>query len=261
VTTVDTVTAANSFFASAGKPSAPASTQAAAVEGAATPTAVTPPARVARGDSHPEHGNPGAHRQGASLIDFATLRAAQESASAASAGGSDGKTGKSASNPGGLSEAELKMVAELKARDAEVKRHEQAHANAGGQYSGQPSYSYQRGPDGRNYAVDGSTPIDVSPVAGNPEATVRKMEVVKRAAMAPAEPSGQDRAVASRAQAEQSKARAEAAAQRREETAAAAAEATAEATSPSEPGDAGNAAATAYGRESAGQPPTLLAVA
>ncbi len=249
MTTVDTVTAANSFFASAGKPSAPASTQAAAVEGAVTPTAITPPARAARGDSHPKHGNPGAHRQGASLIDFATLRAAQESAS-------DGKTGKSASNPGGLSEAELKLVAELKARDAEVRRHEQAHANAGGQDSGQPSYSYQRGPAGRNYAVDGSTPIDVSPVAGNPEATVRKMEVVKRAAMAPAEPSGQDRAVASRAQAEQSKARAEAAAQRGEEAAAAA-----EDSSPSQPGDAGNAAATAYGHESAGQPPTLLAVA
>ncbi|HJP21592.1 MAG: putative metalloprotease CJM1_0395 family protein [Alphaproteobacteria bacterium] len=98
--------------------------------------------------------------------------------------------------------------------------------------------------------------MDVSPIAGNPDATIRKMEVVKRAAMAPAEPSGQDRAVASRAQAEESKARAEAAAQRREE----AVEARTETAGQSEPGDVGSAAA-AYGGEPDAEAPTLLAVA
>ncbi len=80
------------------------------------------------------------------------------------------------------------------------------------------------------------------------------MEVVKRAAMAPAEPSGQDRAVASRAQAEESKARAEAAAQRREE----AVEARTETAGQSEPGDVGSAAA-AYGGEPDAEAPTDLA--
>jgi|TARA_B100000315_G_scaffold159283_1_gene147798 hypothetical protein len=250
VTTVDTVTAANTYFGSASKPSPATSVHAPASEGAATVAAVPAPARTARGDSHHGQGNPNARHQGASLVDFANLRAAQESGNA---GNGDSK---SATNPSGLSEAELKLVAELKARDAEVRRHEQAHANAGGQYSGQPSYSYQRGPDGGNYAVGGSTPIDVSPIAGNPDATIRKMEVVKRAAMAPAEPSGQDRAVASRAQAEESKARAEAAAQRREE----AVEARTETAGQSEPGAVGSAAA-AYGGEPDAEAPTLLAVA
>lgn len=42
-------------------------------------------------------------------------------------------------------------------------------------------------------------PIDTAPVDGDPEATIRKMEVVKRAALAPTNPSGQDQAVASAA--------------------------------------------------------------
>ena len=49
----------------------------------------------------------------------------------------------------------------------------------------------------------------MDPVAGNPEATIDKMQTVKRAALAPAEPSAQDRAVAARAEAEEAKARSE----------------------------------------------------
>jgi hypothetical protein len=62
-----------------------------------------------------------------------------------------GTTGKAnRPEPGGLTEDEARLVARLKSRDAEVRRHEQAHANNGGQYAGTPSYSYERGPDGRN---------------------------------------------------------------------------------------------------------------
>ena len=104
---------------------------------------------------------------------------------------------------------EQKVIAELKARDREVRRHEAAHARTGGEFAGTPSYEYTRGPDGRAYAVGGTTPIDVDPVAGNPEATIDKMQTVKRAALAPAEPSAQDRAVAARAEAEEAKARGE----------------------------------------------------
>jgi hypothetical protein len=49
------------------------------------------------------------------------------------------------------------------------------------------------------YAVGGEVPIDVSPVPANPQATLQKAEAIQRAALAPAEPSGQDRQVAARA--------------------------------------------------------------
>lgn len=118
---------------------------------------------------------------------------------------------------GGLSDGEAQRVRELKMRDAEVRRHELAHAAAGGQYAGSPSYEFSRGPDGRSYAVAGSVPIDVSPVAGDPEATVKKMAQVKRAALAPAEPSGADRRVAAQADATAAQARSEVQAERHEE--------------------------------------------
>jgi hypothetical protein len=120
-----------------------------------------------------------------------------------------------------LSEGEQKQVAELKKRDREVRQHEQAHQAAGGQYASAPSYEYQKGPDGQQYAVGGEVQIDSSPIAGDPEATIEKMRVVKAAALAPAEPSGQDRKVAAAADAAAQQARAELAAQDREERQAA----------------------------------------
>ena len=100
-------------------------------------------------------------------------------------------------NPQGLTKEEQAVVAELKRIDAEVRRHEQAHMNAGGQYAGQASYTYETGPDGGRYAVAGEVPIDTAPIPDDPEATIDKMEVVIRAALAPAEPSAQDQRVAS----------------------------------------------------------------
>lgn len=90
---------------------------------------------------------------------------------------------------------------EMQRRDAEVRRHEMAHAAAGGGFAGAPSYDLERGPDGAMYAVAGRVRIDVSPVPGDPKATLRKMRQVKQAALAPADPSPQDRRVAARASA------------------------------------------------------------
>lgn len=106
-------------------------------------------------------------------------------------------------------------IAELVSRDAEVRAHEQAHAAVGGVYAGAPTYTFTRGPDGKRYAVGGEVSIDVSAVPNDPEATLRKMEIVLRAALAPAEPSAQDLRVAGRAQAQMTQARAELAAQQR----------------------------------------------
>lgn len=94
-----------------------------------------------------------------------------------------------------------KVIAQLQARDQEVRIHEQAHVAAGGQYvTSGSSYSYQTGPDGKRYAVGGNVGIDVSPVADDPKATINKARQVIQAAMAPAEPSSQDYAVAQSAQ-------------------------------------------------------------
>jgi len=91
---------------------------------------------------------------------------------------------------------DAEQIKELKARDTEVRIHEQAHASVGGQYAGFPSYEYQRGPDGTNYAVGGEVQIDVAEIEGDPQATIEKMQTVRAAALAPAEPSGADRAIA-----------------------------------------------------------------
>jgi len=125
--------------------------------------------------------------------------------------------GEEETGPGELTEEEEEQVQELKQRDAEVRRHEQAHKAVGGQYAGSISYTYEAGPDGRRYAVGGEVPIDASPIAGDPEATIRKLEQVRRAALAPAEPSGADRAVASQASQGIQQARAEQAQERAEE--------------------------------------------
>jgi hypothetical protein len=103
---------------------------------------------------------------------------------------------------------------ELKHRDREVRAHEQAHKAAGGSYAGSVRLTYQMGADGKRYAVEGEVPIDVSPVAGDPAATLRKMEVVARAARAPASPSGADQGVAAQATRMMQQARAQLAAER-----------------------------------------------
>jgi hypothetical protein len=109
-----------------------------------------------------------------------------------------------------LSKEEKKEVTELKKRDIEVKAHEAAHVAAGGQYvRGGASFEYQTGPDGKKYAVGGEVPIDTSAISGNPGATIRKMQVVKAAALAPAQPSGADIAIAAEAAAQAGKAQAE----------------------------------------------------
>lgn len=108
-------------------------------------------------------------------------------------------------------------IEELVQRDREVRTHEQAHAAVGGQYAGAPTYSFKRGPDGQSYAVSGEVSIDTAPVPNDPEATLRKMEVVLRAALAPVEPSGQDLSVASQAQTQAAQAHVELAELRRDE--------------------------------------------
>ncbi|MDR1685233.1 MAG: hypothetical protein LBR82_02125 [Desulfovibrio sp.] len=136
----------------------------------------------------------------------------------AETGREDTRSADRASGPAGVAELtpeEEQTVRELKARDREVRAHEQAHAAVGGGFAGAPSYEMQTGPDGKRYAVGGEVPIDVSPAA-TPEATIAKARRIRAAASAPAQPSGADRGIAARASAMEAEALREKAAEDRE---------------------------------------------
>lgn len=110
----------------------------------------------------------------------------------------DQSAGKEGAEDQQQQQAQQREVRELSKRDREVRAHEQAHASVGGQYAAAPTYQYETGPDGRRYAVGGEVSIDISDEP-TPEQTLRKMQQVKAAALAPAEPSPQDLRVASEA--------------------------------------------------------------
>lgn len=148
-------------------------------------------------------GNTGFSRASGDSIAFSpeSVRRAEEAARAQDVGG----RGLGAQEE--LTEEEQRALQELKRRDIEVRRHEQAHLAAGGQYvRGGANFSYTTGPDGRRYATGGEVSIDVS-AERTPKATIRKMQIVRRAALAPAQPSPQDRQVAAQASQKEAEAR------------------------------------------------------
>lgn len=109
-----------------------------------------------------------------------------------------------------LSQDEKRLLEKLKKADAEVRAHEMAHIAAGGEFiTSGATFSYQKGPDGQNYAVGGEVSIDTSAEPGDPGATLQKMRRVRAAALAPAQPSSQDLKVASNAASQAAKAMAE----------------------------------------------------
>ncbi|MCL1115857.1 MULTISPECIES: putative metalloprotease CJM1_0395 family protein [Pseudomonadati] len=113
-------------------------------------------------------------------------------------------------------QAEQQIISELSKRDIEVKTHEQAHKGIGGMFAQSPSFSYEKGPDGKRYAVDGEVQIDVGVIKGDPQATFNKMQKVYAAAMAPNQPSSADIRVAAEAVQKMNQAKAEMAEQRQE---------------------------------------------
>jgi hypothetical protein len=115
-----------------------------------------------------------------------------------------------------LSQAELAQVSKLRQTDSAVRRHEQAHlAAAGGLAVSGANFTYQRGPDGANYAVGGEVKIQVSP-GRTPEETLRRAQLIRAAALAPADPSNADLAAAAAAAQLEQQARAELAQQARD---------------------------------------------
>lgn len=180
-----------------------------------TPQAVLALQETEETEETPDRGRASADAAGAdgssgAEVDPAVSRSAApapqvDPATASSAGAGDEEGD---ADGDGLDEAEEKQVDKLKQRDLEVRAHEQAHARTGGAYAGAPSYTFQQGPDGKRYAVGGEVSIDTSGER-TPEATVRKMQIVIRAATAPADPSSQDLKVAQQARSQLAEAQAE----------------------------------------------------
>ena len=107
-----------------------------------------------------------------------------------------------------LTPKELAVVQELKSIDQSVRAHESAHMAAGAGMTSGATFTYQRGPDGGNYAVGGEVRIHNSGGL-TPEEALQKARQLRAAALAPADPSGQDRAVAAAATATEQEAIAE----------------------------------------------------
>jgi hypothetical protein len=98
---------------------------------------------------------------------------------------------------GELTQEEKQVVSELQARDSEVRAHEAAH-QSGGASTGAASFTYQKGPDGKMYAIGGEVPVNMK-AGSTPEETIANAQAVIASALAPADPSGQDQAVAASA--------------------------------------------------------------
>lgn len=167
------------------------------------------------GTAYDEHLNGGKQRP--TGIDKVTLSPAsrdqQEDVSVP-----ESKSGTSTPIIGELNTAEQSQLRQLKSRDLEVRTHEQAHLAAAGQYAASGmSFTYQRGPDGSRYAVGGEVQIDIGKES-TPEETIQKMEVIGRAALAPANPSPADRQIAAQAAMKASQARQEVLLQGQEES-------------------------------------------
>ena len=104
-------------------------------------------------------------------------------------------------NPQGLTDDERQQVQKLKRIDREVRSHYRAHQNAAPDLTGPASFTTVRRPDGMLYAVGGEVFIDTGEAA-TPQATIQKLKKVIMAALAPLDPSSQNRKVAAQARGE-----------------------------------------------------------
>jgi hypothetical protein len=96
----------------------------------------------------------------------------------------------------GLTPREQMLLAELTREDREVRAHEMAHFYMGRPYTSDPEYWFVTGPLGKRFAVAGHVRFDLTAIAGDPEATLKKFETLRRAARAPSMPSQYDLKVA-----------------------------------------------------------------
>jgi len=88
-----------------------------------------------------------------------------------------------------------RVLEKFKQSDANIKSHEQIHASIG--HTTAPiSYTYQKGPDGKIYAVGGHVKLDTS-IPNDPKAAAFKLDILQKAASAPIDSSAADNNIAS----------------------------------------------------------------
>ena len=126
---------------------------------------------------------------------YKNSQSGKEDALAKKSGQDKNKINKSVND---LNPNQLALLRKLQARDTEVRAHEAAHQAAGGGLTGGATFTYQRGPDGKMYAIGGEVPITIKG-GSTPEEKIANARQVEAAALAPARPSPQDYAVASKA--------------------------------------------------------------
>lgn len=168
-----------------------------------------PSFRLATGTSSPTHANSQSSDDSRSTPHQDTLSLSPAAKEIAKRQVSDPGNVTKGTDQKPLTDEELLKLTDLKQRDTEVRSHEQAHLSAAGAYAaGGASFSYTTGPNGKRYATSGEVPIDISK-EDSPAATILKMQTVRRAALAPANPSSADRAIAAQASAKEAQARKE----------------------------------------------------
>lgn len=98
-------------------------------------------------------------------------------------------------NPKNYDEQDFQRVLEkFKRTDSKIRSHEQVHATIG--HTTTPiAYTYQKGPDGKMYAVGGNVRFDTS-IPNDPKAAAFKLDQLHKAASATSEPSNADNTIA-----------------------------------------------------------------
>ncbi len=96
----------------------------------------------------------------------------------------------------GTTLGERYLINQLRARDRKVRAHELLHYRTGRPYTRAPEYWFVTGPRGRRFAITGVTLFDTTLDTSDPEQAIRKLQALKRAALAPRDPSRIDLRVA-----------------------------------------------------------------
>jgi len=95
-------------------------------------------------------------------------------------------------NSAGPNSEEQRIIGKLQIRDREVKAHEAAHGTDPNLIKiGAAQFDYTIGPDGRAYATGGKVTLSTGNPS-SPEDAIAKAESLKKASMAPGNPSPQD---------------------------------------------------------------------
>lgn len=95
-------------------------------------------------------------------------------------------------NPGDPDSGRQRIIEQLKSRDKEVRSHEASHSISPELVKiGSAQFDYTIGPDGKAYATGGRVTLSTGS-AMTPEEALSKAEALKKASMAPGEPSTKD---------------------------------------------------------------------